>query len=91
MCGARRGRSWCWPASQASASHGCCRKRSPRALAAGLSVLAGGCRQRGGQEPSAPLLAALADHRCHLPVAQARQALRGCDWLVRQLPELAGG
>jgi transcriptional regulator with XRE-family HTH domain len=57
----------------------------------GMTVLGGGCRQRGGQQPYAPLQDALADHIRQLPVAQARSVLRGCAWLVRLLPELAGG
>src|SRR5437016_1295082 len=57
----------------------------------GLRLLHGGCRQREGQEPYAPLLDALARHVHALTVAQARLELRGCAWLVRLLPELADG
>jgi tetratricopeptide (TPR) repeat protein/transcriptional regulator with XRE-family HTH domain len=62
-----------------------------RAADRGMTVLGGGCRQRGGQQPYAPLQDALADKVRQLPVAQARAVLRGCSWLVRLLPELAGG
>jgi tetratricopeptide (TPR) repeat protein/transcriptional regulator with XRE-family HTH domain len=62
-----------------------------RAADRGTAVLGGGCRQRGGQQPYAPLQDALADYIRQLPAAQARSALRGCAWLVRLLPELAGG
>jgi tetratricopeptide (TPR) repeat protein/transcriptional regulator with XRE-family HTH domain len=57
----------------------------------GLCVLAGGCQRRGDQEPYTPLLPALAHHLHAQAPAQLRTALRGCAWLVRLLPELAGG
>jgi transcriptional regulator with XRE-family HTH domain len=63
----------------------------PRAAGAGLRVLEGGCRQRGGQEPYAPFLAAFQRHLQSQRPAQLREDLRGCAWLVRLLPELAGG
>jgi tetratricopeptide (TPR) repeat protein len=52
-------------------------------------VLAGGSQRRGGQEPHAPKLEALAQHLQALGPAQVRAALAGCAWLVRLLPELA--
>jgi hypothetical protein len=52
-------------------------------------VLEGGCHRRGGQEPYAPLLDALAQHLHAQPPARRRAALVGCAWLVRLLPELA--
>jgi tetratricopeptide (TPR) repeat protein/transcriptional regulator with XRE-family HTH domain len=54
-----------------------------------LTVLAGGCYQRGGQEPYAPLLGALAARLREQPRAQVRADVHGCAWLVRLLPELA--
>ncbi len=63
----------------------------PRAAGAGLRVLEGGCRQRGGQEPYAPFLPAFQRHLQSRRPAQLREDLRGCAWLVRLLPELAGG
>jgi tetratricopeptide (TPR) repeat protein len=63
----------------------------PRAIGQGLVVLEGGCQRRGGQEPYAPLLAALKGHVNRQTPAQQRAALRGCAWLVRLLPELADG
>jgi tetratricopeptide (TPR) repeat protein/transcriptional regulator with XRE-family HTH domain len=57
----------------------------------GVAVLAGGCRQRGGQEPYAPVVDALVRYLRSLAPAQARAQLRGCAWLVKLLPELAGG
>lgn len=60
-----------------------------RAIAQGWSVLSGGCQRRGGQEPYAPLLDALARHVQALPPERQRRALAGCAWLVRLLPELA--
>ncbi len=57
----------------------------------GRCVLSGGCRQRGGQEPYAPLQEAVARHLASLPLDQTRREVRGCAWLVRLLPELAGG
>ena len=62
-----------------------------RAGAYGLCVLVGGCQRRGDQAPYAPLLPAL-EHQLQVQApAQLRADLRGCAWLVRLLPELAGG
>jgi tetratricopeptide (TPR) repeat protein/transcriptional regulator with XRE-family HTH domain len=63
----------------------------PRALGQGLVVLEGGCQRRGGHEPYAPLQGALQRHLNSLSPTQLRRALRDCAWLVRLLPELAGG
>jgi tetratricopeptide (TPR) repeat protein/transcriptional regulator with XRE-family HTH domain len=60
-----------------------------RAHEAGWTVLAGGCTRRSGQEPYAPLLAALARFLAGQPAARLRADLEGCSWLVRLLPELA--
>jgi len=60
-----------------------------RAAASGWTVLAGGCQRRGGQEPFAPLLEAIAGYLRQQSLAQQRRDLRGCAWLVRLLPELA--
>jgi transcriptional regulator with XRE-family HTH domain len=57
----------------------------------GWNVLQGGCQRRGGQEPYAPLLQAVARHLHGLQQGRQRAALAGCAWLVRLLPELAGG
>jgi tetratricopeptide (TPR) repeat protein/transcriptional regulator with XRE-family HTH domain len=59
-----------------------------RGLAAGWTVLEGGCR-RGGQEPYAPVLGALQGYLRAQSADQLREDLRGCAWLVRLLPELA--
>ncbi|HVA91913.1 MAG TPA: AAA family ATPase [Chloroflexota bacterium] len=64
---------------------------SSRAAAHGWRVLEGGCRQRGGQEPYAPLLEALQRHILSQRATDLRAHLRGCAWLVRLLPELAEG
>jgi len=55
----------------------------------GWRVLRGGCQRRGGQEPYAPLLAALEGYLRHQRPARLRDDLHGCRWLVRLLPELA--
>jgi predicted ATPase len=60
-----------------------------RAAGRGWSVLHGGCRQRDGREPYAPMVEALEHHIYCRPPAQLRAELRGCAWLVRLLPELA--
>jgi tetratricopeptide (TPR) repeat protein/transcriptional regulator with XRE-family HTH domain len=60
-----------------------------RAAAHGLVTLQGGCRQRGGQEPYAPLPEVLRGQirrQCH---GRLRSDLDGCAWLVKLLPELA--
>lgn len=56
----------------------------------GWSMIAGSCHRRSGQEPYAPLLGALERCLANLPLSQRRTALRGCGWLVKLLPELAG-
>ena len=63
----------------------------PRAVGAGMRVLEGGCQQRGGQEPYAPFLSTFQRHLQSQRPGQLREELRGCAWLVRLLPELAGG
>ncbi len=60
-----------------------------RAIARGWCVLVGGCQRRGGQEPYAPLLEALAHHLQAAGPVERRAALAGCAWLARLLPELA--
>ncbi len=55
--------------------------------ACGWQVLQGGCGRRGGQEPYAPLLGALAAFIERL--SPGRRELEGCTWLTRLLPELA--
>src|SRR5262249_28918058 len=57
----------------------------------GWTVLQGGCQRRGGQEPYAPLLGAVAGHVERLLAARTWRPLEGCAWLVKLLPELAGG
>jgi tetratricopeptide (TPR) repeat protein/transcriptional regulator with XRE-family HTH domain len=61
------------------------------AKTAGWRVLVGGCQRRGGQEPYAPLLQALAAALAGRTRAELRAMLQGCAWLVRLLPELADG
>jgi tetratricopeptide (TPR) repeat protein len=58
---------------------------------AGWRVLAGGCSRSGGQQPYAPLLEAVERDLHRQSPAQLRARLEGCAWLVRLLPELAGG
>jgi transcriptional regulator with XRE-family HTH domain/tetratricopeptide (TPR) repeat protein len=60
-----------------------------RAIGQGWCVLAGGCRRRGGQEPYAPLLDALAQYLHAAGPTLRRAILTGCAWLVRLLPEFA--
>jgi predicted ATPase/DNA-binding XRE family transcriptional regulator len=60
-----------------------------RAASRGWNVLHGGCRQRDGREPYAPLVEALEHHIHRRPPAKLRAELCGCSWLVRLLPELA--
>lgn len=57
----------------------------------GRVVLTGGCHQRGGQEPYAPVGDALVRYLRRLSVPRARAELRGCAWLVKLVPELADG
>jgi len=59
-----------------------------QAAAAGWCVLAGGCQRRGGQEPYVPLVEALTTHVHALEPLRRREALAGCAWLGRLLPEL---
>ncbi len=61
-----------------------------RAVAYGWTVLRGGCQRRGGQEPYAPLVGTLGRYIDGRPPDGVRWAARGCAWLVRLLPELAG-
>jgi tetratricopeptide (TPR) repeat protein/transcriptional regulator with XRE-family HTH domain len=59
-----------------------------QAVPRGWCVLVGGCQRRGGQDPYAPLLEALA-HHLHTQRPERRAAeLAGCAQLVRLLPEL---
>jgi tetratricopeptide (TPR) repeat protein/transcriptional regulator with XRE-family HTH domain len=60
------------------------------ALDQGWSVLEGGCQRRGNQEPFAPLAGALTRFLSGLGPGALREHLRGCAWLVRLLPEVAG-
>jgi transposase/transcriptional regulator with XRE-family HTH domain len=60
------------------------------AVPRGWCVLFGGCQRRGGEDPYAPLPAALAHHIGLQPPERRGSALEGCAWLVRLLPELAG-
>ena len=62
-----------------------------RAEAHGWCVLAGGCHRRGGQAPYAPILGALQSHLQRQSSTRLRAHLQGCSWLIRLLPELAGG
>ncbi|HVA88841.1 MAG TPA: AAA family ATPase [Chloroflexota bacterium] len=59
-----------------------------QAAAGGWCVLAGGCQRRGGQEPYVPLVEALTTHVHALEPLRRREALAGCAWLGRLLPEL---
>ena len=56
----------------------------------GSTVLEGGCQRRGAQEPFAPLAGALAAFLGRRTPGELRDDLRGCAWLERLLPELAG-
>ncbi len=60
-----------------------------QAVEQGLTVLAGGCQRRGGQESYAPVLEALEHYLQVQEPVHLRSMLRGCAWLVRLLPELA--
>ncbi len=57
--------------------------------AAGQRVLLGGCHRRSAQEPYAPFVDMLARALAGQQPDEQRQALEGCGWLVRLLPELA--
>jgi tetratricopeptide (TPR) repeat protein/transcriptional regulator with XRE-family HTH domain len=59
------------------------------ARAPGWTVLAGRCYRRGGQEPFAPLLAAIDGWIRRAPRVLLRDAVADCGWLARLLPELA--
>jgi len=61
-----------------------------QAIPRGWSVLVGGCQRRGGEDPYAPLLTALAQHIGLQGPEGLGSDLAGCAWLVRLLPELAG-
>jgi tetratricopeptide (TPR) repeat protein/transcriptional regulator with XRE-family HTH domain len=65
------------------------REAAARAGTSGWCVLEGGCYQREGQEPYAPVLGALARYVRQHSSARLRADLTGCSWLVRLLPELA--
>lgn len=60
-----------------------------RALQSGWVVLRGASRQLDRQLPYAPLIRALADYLAGLSPSERRRQLKGCEWLVRLLPELA--
>jgi tetratricopeptide (TPR) repeat protein/transcriptional regulator with XRE-family HTH domain len=64
---------------------------SARAALRGMTVLAGGCTRRGGEEPYAPLLDAVQRYIRTRSPDDLRGDLAGCAWLVRLLPELADG
>jgi len=61
-----------------------------QAIPRGWCVLSGGCQRRGGEDPYAPILAALARHIDLQGPERRGGELAGCAWLVRLLPELAG-
>ncbi|HET7038184.1 MAG TPA: AAA family ATPase [Thermomicrobiaceae bacterium] len=67
------------------------REVARQAVAAGWTVLPGGCRRHRGQEPYAPLLEALQQHIAGQQPLALRRSLEGCAWLVQLLPELAEG
>ncbi len=58
--------------------------------ALGLNVLAGGCQRRLGQEPYTPFIATIERFVRGRSATQRRADLKGCAWLARLLPELAG-
>ncbi|HLV97042.1 MAG TPA: AAA family ATPase [Ktedonobacterales bacterium] len=55
----------------------------------GLQVLAGGCHRQSGHEPYAPFEETLLQALAQQSPGEQQQALAGCEWLVRLLPELA--
>ena len=55
----------------------------------GLTILEGGCHRRSGQEPYAPVVAALESYVRRQSSAHVHRMLEGCAWMVRLLPELA--
>jgi tetratricopeptide (TPR) repeat protein/transcriptional regulator with XRE-family HTH domain len=65
------------------------REAAERAVALEMSVVAGGCHRRSGQEPFAPFTRALAQAVSSLAPKAQPAALSGCAWLARLLPELA--
>jgi tetratricopeptide (TPR) repeat protein len=54
-----------------------------------MSVLSGGCHRRSAQEPYAPFVDVLARAITRRSPAERKEALEGCGWLARLLPELA--
>jgi tetratricopeptide (TPR) repeat protein/transcriptional regulator with XRE-family HTH domain len=60
-----------------------------RARGLGWRVLQSGCQRLGEEEPYAPLPDALVRALRHMIPAQRLEALHGCTWLARLLPELA--
>jgi tetratricopeptide (TPR) repeat protein/transcriptional regulator with XRE-family HTH domain len=64
---------------------------APLAVEQRWCVLRGGCQRQGGHQPYAPLLEALQGYILSCPPDRLRLHLQGCAWLVRLLPELAGG
>ncbi len=62
-----------------------------RAVGYGWRGLRGGCQRGSDEMPYVPLSDALKRYLKGLPPQQARMALKDCAWLVRLLPELAGG
>jgi tetratricopeptide (TPR) repeat protein/transcriptional regulator with XRE-family HTH domain len=67
------------------------RAAAERAGSHTMCVLQGSCRQRGSQEPYAPLVEALKDHIQGQAPTHLHDRLLGCGWLVRLLPELVTG
>jgi predicted ATPase len=61
-----------------------------RAHGLGWRVLWGGCRRQGREEPYAPVLDVLMHALQRMAPAEQVVALRGCAWLGRLLPDLAG-
>jgi predicted ATPase/DNA-binding XRE family transcriptional regulator len=65
------------------------RETAVRAREQGVVVLEGGCQQRHGQPPYAPLLDAIVGYIRQASPARRRVALRGCGWLITLIPPLA--
>jgi len=65
------------------------REAATVATRTGWTLLQGGCSRQGGDNPFSPLAEALAQGLQALTPGRAREALRGCAWLVRLLPEIA--
>lgn len=55
----------------------------------GWRVLEGRCHRHSSQDLYAPLLGAIERHLAGQSLAEQREALKECDWLLRLLPELA--